>query len=299
MTSHQFGGNWTDNKLERLRKYLHAYITIFKGNQWARKYQTTFVDAFAGTGYRQDIRATKITRLPLFLEDTPIYDEEVTSFQKGSAQIALETSPPFDRYLFIERNPEYVAELRHLREQYPAIAQRIDIIQGEANLTIREWCQSTDWAVNRVVVFLDPYGMEVEWATIESLARTRAVDLFILFPLGQAINRVLIRNQPPEGGWADRLTTFFGTPGWKEAFYKRETQMTLFGEEEFIRKEANFEQIGAFFLQRLAAIFARVADNPLYLRNSKNVPIYLLCFASANKRGASTAVKIAQDILGK
>ena len=166
-------------------------------------------------------------------------------------------------------------------------------------MTLRNWCSLTDWRVNRAVVFLDPYGMEVEWATIEALAKTQAVDLFILFPLGQAINRVLTRHHPPEGGWADRLTTFFGTPDWKEAFYKRETQMTLFGEEEFVRKEANFEQIGAFFLQRLSSIFARVADNPLYLRNSKNVPIYLLCFAAANERGAPTAVKIARDILGK
>jgi hypothetical protein len=33
------------------------------------------------------------------------------------------------------------------------------------------------------------------------------------------------------------------------------------------------------------------------LRNSRNNPLYLLCFASGNPRGAKTAVKIAQDIL--
>ena len=299
MTSHQFGGNWTDNKLDRLGKYLKAYITIFKRNQWATKYRTIFVDAFAGTGYRTDLRKLRTASLPLLLEDTPIYDEEVKLFQKGSAQIALETSPPFDQYLFIEKNPEYVAELRQLQTRPSNINRKIDIIQGEANTAIRDWCNITDWSVNRAVVFLDPYGMEVEWITIEALAKTRAVDLWILFPLGQAINRVLTRHQPPEGAWAERLTIFFGTSAWKEAFYKRETQMTLFGEENFTRKEASFEQIGTFFLQRLSYLFAQVADNPLYLRNSKNVPIYLLCFAAANERGASIAVKIAQDILGK
>lgn len=233
------------------------------------------------------------------MEDLPIYDEDVKSFQKGSAQIALETSPSFDKYIFIEKNREYVSELQRLRDQYPSIAQRIEITQGEANITLQDWCKTTDWQANRAVVFLDPYGMEVNWATIEALAHTRAVDLWILFPLGQAINRVLTKNQPPEGGWADRLTTFFGTTAWKDAFYKRETQRTLFGDEEVIRKDASFEQIGGFFLQRLAAIFAQVAPNPLYLRNSKNVPIYLFCFAAANKRGAPTAVKIARDILGR
>jgi three-Cys-motif partner protein len=141
--------------------------------------------------------------------------------------------------------------------------------------------------------------MEVEWETIATLGNTQAVDLWILFPLGQAINRILTKSGPPTGGWADRLTTFFGTQDWKDAFYQQKTQMTLFGAEETIEKSANFEQIGNFFLKRLASVFSQVADNPLYLRNSKNVPIYLLCFAAANKRGAPTAVKIAKDILGR
>jgi len=40
-----------------------------------------------------------------------------------------------------------------------------------------------------------------------------------------------------------------------------------------------------------------VAENLLLLRNSKNNPLYLLCFASGSSRGAKTAIKIAQDIL--
>jgi hypothetical protein len=32
-------------------------------------------------------------------------------------------------------------------------------------------------------------------------------------------------------------------------------------------------------------------------KNSKNNPLYLLCFASGNPMGAKTAIKIAQDIL--
>jgi three-Cys-motif partner protein len=56
MSSHQFGGRWTEEKLERLRKYLVAYTTIFKANERAKHLRTTFVDAFAGTG---TYRATK------------------------------------------------------------------------------------------------------------------------------------------------------------------------------------------------------------------------------------------------
>lgn len=141
--------------------------------------------------------------------------------------------------------------------------------------------------------------MEVEWSTIEAIAKTQAIDLWILFPVGQAVNRLLTKNKLPEGAWADRLTTFFGTDDWKAAFYRPRQQSSLFDVDDAVEKDTNFEKIGAYFLERLATIFAKVADNPLSLRNSRNVPIYLLCFASANPKGARTAVKIAQDILGR
>lgn len=298
-SSHQFGGHWTDDKLERLKEYLSAYLKIFKTNPRAQYFNTTFVDAFAGTGYRNITTESSTPTLPLSIEGIPIYDDEARSFQKGSAQIAIELEPSFDKYLFVEKNPTYAQELVTLRDRFPKIASKINIIQGEANTTLQTWCQQTNWRKNRAVVFLDPYGMEVEWKTIVALGQTQAVDLWILFPLGQAINRILTKSGPPTGVWADRLTKFFGTENWQEAFYQREVQLTLFGEEETIKKSADFEQIGNFFLKQLATVFAQVADNPLYLRNSKNVPIYLLCFAAANKRGAPTAVKIAEYILGR
>jgi hypothetical protein len=50
-------------------------------------------------------------------------------------------------------------------------------------------------------------------------------------------------------------------------------------------------------LQKGSARIAQVAPNPLILTNSKEVPIYLLCFAAGNPKGGPTAVKIANDIL--
>jgi len=46
----------------------------------------------------------------------------------------------------------------------------------------------------------------------------------------------------------------------------------------------------------LAGIFEKAAKG-LVLKNSRSSPLYLLCFAAANKGGAPTALKIAQDIL--
>ena len=46
----EFGGGWTQRKLEVLRKYLQAYTKIFKRNPRASFYSISYVDAFAGTG---------------------------------------------------------------------------------------------------------------------------------------------------------------------------------------------------------------------------------------------------------
>jgi three-Cys-motif partner protein len=155
-----------------------------------------------------------------------------------------------------------------------------------------------NWQKNRAIVFLDPYGMSVEWATVETIGKTKAADLWILFPLGQAVNRLLTRNGPPEGSWATKLTKFFGTEDWKTAFYRPDLQSSLFSDEQTLRKEANFDSISKFFVQRLEKVFAKVAPNYRTLRNSRNVPIFLLYFAAANPKGAATAVRIANHILG-
>jgi three-Cys-motif partner protein len=46
----QFGGrSWTQDKLDRVRKYLVAYSTIMK----SQRYRYAYIDGFAGTGYHE------------------------------------------------------------------------------------------------------------------------------------------------------------------------------------------------------------------------------------------------------
>ena len=52
MIEHVFGGDWTEDKLTRLSKYLNAYRRIFTTNPNASFLKTRYVDAFAGTGSR-------------------------------------------------------------------------------------------------------------------------------------------------------------------------------------------------------------------------------------------------------
>jgi len=296
MTVHQFGGDWTDEKLDCLRKYLTAYRQIFSTNERARYFITHYVDAFAGTGYRQPSGAPAISSLSLFEEE---HDADGDSYRKGSARIALEINPPFHRYLFLDTNPLYIQALKQTRSDFSQIAERIQIECAEANTYLHEWCQKTNWHQNRAVVFLDPYGMQVEWSLLEALAKTEAVDLWILFPIGIGINRLLTKKAEPPAEWANALTRIFGTEEWRAEFYKTQTVQTLFAQEDISCKNADFETIGAFFIKRLQTIFPAVSPHPLQLCNSRNNPLYLLCFAAANKRGAPIALKIADSIIGK
>jgi three-Cys-motif partner protein len=292
MAEHRFGGDWTEEKLTRLRKYLEAYTTIFTRNLQAQYFRTTYVDAFAGTGSREERKAKGGTEAPLGLI---LDDDDARSFQAGSARIALAANPGFDQYLFIEANPSFAEELTKLQREFPG--KTITVVSGDANLRIQEWCQRMDWSKNRAVVFLDPYGMEVEWSTIEAIASTQAIDVWILFPLGQAVNRLLTRKQPPPAAWAKRLTIFFGTQGWETEFYRPARQLSLLDGVEDVERSADLESISRFFLDRLGGVFAAVSQNPLPLWNSKGVPIYLLCFAVGNPRKADLALRIANNIL--
>jgi three-Cys-motif partner protein len=292
----QFGGKWTEEKLGRLRKYLAAYMRIFSTNERAKHLRTTYLDAFAGSGERSEEREGADDTAPLFVDWEAA---EAAEFFKGSAEIALETQPPFDNYIFVERDPAYAAALDKLRNRFTHLSERVQIVAADANAFLISWCNSTDWRRNRAVVFLDPYGMQVDWSTIETIARTQAIDLWILYPLGQAVNRLLKRQGPPTGGWADRLTRSFGSDEWKERFYKPSAQGRLFGGQPTVQREADLEALGKYFLERLGIVFNAVASNALELRNSRGNPLFLLCFAAGNPQGSKTAVKIANDILKK
>jgi three-Cys-motif partner protein len=290
MAEPTFGGNWTEDKLERLAKYLAAYRTIFTANEKARYFRTWYVDAFAGTGARSQPDA--LAEQQLFQD---VY-EETEGYRDGSARIALGLSCPFDKYLFIEELKGRVNQLEKLIESdYPQLVQRCELNQGDANSLLKTWCQQHDWKKERAVVFLDPYGMQVEWSTIEVLGATKGIDLWYLFPLGVGAARLLRHDGKISTAWQNRLQLLFGTNDWRQRLYRTQIESDLFGDRETVEREP-VKKIEEFIHERLATCFAKVAKG-LVLRNSKSSPLYLLCFAAANERGAATAIKIAQAIL--
>jgi three-Cys-motif partner protein len=117
--------------------------------------------------------------------------------------------------------------LEALKRDYPSLAGKIDIKNGDANIEIKRLCAG-DWSDSRSVMFLDPYGMQVEWSTIEAIAGTCAIDLWLLFPLGMAVNRVLTRSGDIPESWRKRLDLLLGDQTWFDDFYHVEPVQDLF-----------------------------------------------------------------------
>lgn len=293
MAEHKFGGDWTEVKLSRLQKYLNAYRQIFTQNERARYFKTWYVDAFAGTGSR-----TPTGTAPEYALFQDVYeDEETAQYRDGSATIALSLSEPFDYYLFIEKSKGRVQALQQAIERdHSALQSRCDFRRGDANEVLKAWCKERDWQKERAVVFLDPYGMQVEWSTVAALAATKAIDLWYLFPLGVGVARLLTHSGNIDEAWKNRLDLLFGTSEWQTEFYRVTVTRGLFGETETVQRDASVAKIDAFIHACLAHAFEKTAKG-LVLRNSRSSPLYLLCFAAANKKGAPIAIRIAQDIL--
>lgn len=303
-STHRFGGNWTDTKLRAVSSYLVEYRRIFDRNPAAKFLRTTYVDGFAGTGDRVDSVSASLDdskQVSLFAGDAmsvPISEVR----KRGSVRMALELSTQFNEYLFVEKKKSRAQDLERLiHAEYPLLEGLCHVKHGDANSVLSDWCISTNWSKNRAVVFLDPYGMTVEWSTIKCIADTNAIDLWLLFPLGMGLNRLLTRGGRPPTNWCDKLTRILGTKSWEEAFYKDVPSSSLFEQEvrSVTVKVATFATMKKFVHDRLASTFSAVAPSALTLFNTKRHPMYMLYFAAGNKKGANPAIRIAEHLIRK
>lgn len=288
----EFGGEWTETKLECINKYLKAYLQALKRYNFTKFY----IDAFAGTGYRVQHQSACDNSLLSVVEESK--SPETTQIIDGSALEAIKLDPPFNIYVFIEKSKGKCDELNNAIAKYPSKNSKIMILSDDANIAIRELCSrwQRSW---RGVLFLDPFGLQVDWSTIEAIASTQAIDMWYLFPTGIGINRMLPKDKCFPSGFSERLDRVLGTHDWIDRFYSPMiSPPSLFDEEkEYDAKVANQEAIEQYVVERLKSLFCGVAEKPLTLYNSKRSPMFSLCFACNNPRGADIALRIASHIL--
>lgn len=271
-----WGGNWTTRKIATLRKYLQSFQTALKNTAFQRSY----IDALAGDGtWRRRSRASAV--FPGLDDDEK---QAVDTIREGSALVALGIEPPFDKYVFNDLDSGKAAALkkRAIEKGIPVTAIEIEAL--DANEFIRNVCDTMNSRIQRGVVLLDPWGMQVDWSAIKVIADTHCLDMWYLFPT-QPVLRLLTRAGMPPEPWCVKLDTSLGTTSWRTEFYRPVVGSDdLFGQRphEQLRREASFDSVEAFVVQRLKETFSgSVLDTPLRL-GPRNHPFFSFFFASGN-----------------
>lgn len=281
---HLFGSIDTHTKLSCLQQYLTSYSTALKNTGFKRLY----IDAFAGTGSRTVTHAA----LPFFANGQA---ETVEVNTPGSAKIALEIEPKFMSVVLIEQDKIKAAALKSLTSRY---GDRNALVRtGDANVIVQHICKRYDWHGEKMrgVIFLDPYGMEVSWETVEAIANTQALDCWYFFPLSG-----LYRNAPKDPTKLDQskidsLNRVFGTDAWRTEWYEPEhRQADLFSQEANEFRSFDVDKIEQWVGDRLKTVFKGTVLKPLRLRHANNAPMASLFFAVSNPN--PKAIKVASDI---
>ena len=281
MTSQdEFGGAWTQRKLAVLKKYLQAYTTIFNRNARARFYAISYVDAFAGTGSLQRPEPTGFTEL---LPELRKLDEE---FRKGSVRRALEVTPPFHKYVFIERDEAKCQELRDMSSEFPN--RTVEIVNNDANKALLEWCRNLDSIREGAVVFLDRFGASVKWEAIEALGRTRAVDLWVLFPYS-AINRMLVRDRKPPRAWSNASARYLAQRSGRLS----STPLLHFNRFSTQTRRSNLSISPRTIASLLNSMSSdlRMSSRPLAVRFPCTIQTVLCCSSCSSPQLTSTALR--------
>jgi three-Cys-motif partner protein len=263
-------GIWSELKLEIIEQYGAAYTKAFARTPNLKKY---YIDGFSGAGKH----VAKKTKVQI----------------EGSPARALKVQPPFDGYCFIDLDEK---KTDYLRSTY-GNRQNVDIHTGDANeYLIKTVLPEIQYGkFTRALCLLDPYGLHLNWEVILEAGQSRAVDMFLNFPV-MDINRNAIWRQPEKApkDEIERMNKFWGDDSWRGVAYIDSLQQDFFSAPDKV-KQSN-DAIATAFRDRLkkAAGFNFVPD-PLPMRNTKNAVVYYLFLASPK----AVAQKIITDIFDK
>jgi three-Cys-motif partner protein len=218
----------------------------------------------------------------------------------------LATTPPFDHYHFVEAHGPRRQALKEMCEN--AGHANAVVHSGDANQRIAQLIQSQLWTNTstgwrqRAVVFLDPYGMGVQWQTLELLADSRRADIWYLLNIKAIHQQMAKDSRGIDPSKFAALSDIFGTTDWRSEFYvSRPSQGALFGNvEESDERVGNREDVSNFVRKRLATLF-RFVSEPLPLTVG-NIDRYfeLYCLSNSKSDAAINLIKRGvRDIITK
>ena len=273
-------GPWAVKKLNVLDEYLKFYTTALK----KRGFELVYIDAFAGSPdvtIRDEGSPPELLRLAT--GGTPVKPGE--KYTASSARRALKFKNSFKRLHFFEKDPTRVKALRDIGDKH----DNVEITLGECNSLICDLRHSLMPPSVRGVAFLDPYGANVEWRTLEALASTKHMEVIINFPLGMAINRLTRKDAIKlKGSQRILLDKVFGTDKWfDEVYYKGDSN--FWGDAPTKKTQESPAILLQFYLDRLEKLFGYVVDRPTLINCTTGQKLYYLIWAGPDKLGKKGA----------
>lgn len=267
-----FGGDWTNQKIEIVTSYTQAYLTVMKN----QPFKLIYFDGFAGSG------------------DIEKQDEDVI---QGAALrvLAINNPKPFDLYYFVELVKKYADNLEaQIKLKFPE--RRCVVRSEDCNVKIKDmadYLRKPENNLAKVLAFIDPKGMQVKWESLEML-NGLGIDMWILVPLGMGVTRLLKKDGNISDAWVNRLQIFLGMQESEiRNYFYADERINLFGESENGQRLDNaIVRAAKLYQERLKTIFKYVSQ-PFVMRNSKNSPMYHFYLATNN----TTAIKIANDVI--
>jgi three-Cys-motif partner protein len=182
---------WSIKKLIALSYYIGPFVKIMRKNDFKR---LSYVDPFSGSGL---IRLMKKYRFP------------------GSPLIPLSrfSESPFDDYLLSDINTDYVSILqKRVNRICEGRAVNVSVSQNSCAESVRKVFSGTkpaSWKSQGYLVFLDSYGFEVDWNSMQRILSSGPVDVIFTF-----MTWAVTWNKEIEKSEA-KLNKFFGDTKWR------------------------------------------------------------------------------------
>jgi len=247
------------HSIEKLKLH-NYYAALFAGGMRRQWPNLVYVGFYAGAG-----AAT--------IEDT---GRKV----KTSALSVLTQKVPFDRYIFVDVDPQCISALE-FRVSALGLSKRTTIINSEVNDSIpRVLSGIPDYRQEGGVLtfcFIDPFRIDLDFRVIRGLSHLK-IDILLMVPLGFDVRRnwrVYVEKPQMRG----RLTRFLGDSSWVESWAEAGRPYTEF--PRLIQQRMTVAMQGLGFMQQDSRDIKDVKVA------SKNVYLYSLHLFSKNEAGRS------------
>lgn len=277
----KFGGSWTEQKIEILETYAKQFLKVFKNKPFEK---LLYFDGFAGSG----------------LIEVETREEEEPRILEGAALKILKIDHPrgFNMYYFVEKNKALAKSLeektKHLFPNKEIYVQAKDCNQKLKDLA--SFLRSTKGQEYKVLGFIDPKGMQLEWSSLEVL-RGLKVDLWILNPTS-GTNRLLVRNKEIDPTWLNRLKLFLGLEEQEIISHFYSKRMNLFGDIDTLKSDDPINKLHELYAKRIAGNVFKYVSNPKVLRNNSGSPLFHFFMATNSEIGLRIANSVVNPKFG-